>query len=135
MLRRSGSEPGAYLHKRDGTVPGRRKQLPLLASGSASPFARAGGWRIQLLTLYFCLDGSPAVVRYWAAAPRIGETIALPELGGNLNPLRVYDVIWEGTIDPSVSVYVHHAKVDHAICNNVPHGSQRHGQLDEYSRR
>jgi hypothetical protein len=64
--------------------------------------------------------------------PRIGETIALPELGGNLNPLRVFDVIWEGTIDPMVSVYVHHAKVEHAICNDIPHNGERSGVYPEY---
>jgi hypothetical protein len=92
-----------------------------------SHFARAGGLRIQLLTLYFCLDGSASVLRYWPGVPRIGDTIALPELGGNLNPLRVYDVIWEGTIEPTVSVYVHHAKVDHVICNDIPHHMRRDG--------
>ena len=79
-----------------------------------------------MLTLYFCLDGSASVVRYWPSAPRIGETVALPELGGNLNTLRVYDVIWEGTVEPIVSVYVHHAKVDHAICNDIPLNGFRH---------
>ena len=73
-----------------------------------------------MLTLHFCLDGSKSILRYWPSAPRIGDTVALPELGGNLNTLRVFDVIWEGTIDPTVSVYVHHAKVDHAICNDLP---------------
>jgi hypothetical protein len=73
-----------------------------------------------MLTIYFCLDGVKPVLRYWPSAPRIGETIALPELGGNLNPLRVYDVIWEGSLEASVSIYVHHAKVDHAICNDMP---------------
>ncbi len=73
-----------------------------------------------MLTLYFCLNGSAAVVRNWPSVPRIGDTIALPELGGNLNTLRVFDVIWEGTVEPTVSVYVHHAKVDHAICSDIP---------------
>ena len=76
-----------------------------------------------MLTLYFCLNGSAAVVRNWPSAPRIGDTIALPELGGNLNTLRVFDVIWEGTSEPTVSVYVHHAKVDHAVCKDIPHAS------------
>jgi hypothetical protein len=82
-----------------------------------------------MLTLYFCLDGSASVLRYWESVPRIGETVALPELGGNLNLLRVYDVIWEGTVEPSVSVYVHHTKIDHAICNDIPHGLQRNGEF------
>jgi hypothetical protein len=66
-----------------------------------------------MLTIYFCLNDRAPVLRYWCSAPRIGDTIALPELGGNLDPLRVYDVIWEGFEEPSVSVYVHHVKVEH----------------------
>ena len=85
-----------------------------------------------MLTLCFCLDGSASVVREWPSVPQIGEIIALPELGGNLNLLRVYDVIWEGTIEPIVSVYVHHAKVDHAIRYDMPYGSQRNGAVTEY---
>ena len=72
-----------------------------------------------MITLYFCLDGTASVVREWPSTPRIGETIALPELGGNLNPFRVYDVIWEGTVEPCVTVYIHHAKVDHTICDEA----------------
>ena len=60
-----------------------------------------------MLTLHFCLDGSPSTVRYWNSVPRIGDTVSLPELGGNLNLLRVYDVIWEGAMEPTVCVYVH----------------------------
>jgi hypothetical protein len=82
-------------------------------------------------TLYFCLDGAAAVTRNWESVPRIGETIALPELGGNLNPLRVYDVIWEGTLEPVVSVYVHHARVDHIICDDVPHESWQRSRFNE----
>ena len=84
-------------------------------------------------TLYFCLNGAKPVVRNWSAVPRIGETIALPELGGNINPLRVFDVILEGTIEPAVSVYVHHAKVGHAICNDLPVGSQANGTFTEHA--
>lgn len=73
-----------------------------------------------MLTLYFCLDSSPSTVRYWSSVPRIGDTISLPELGGNLNLLRVYDVIWEGAMEPTVTVYVHRCKVDHALCNETP---------------
>jgi hypothetical protein len=85
-----------------------------------------------MTTIYFCLDGAKPVSRNWSSVPRIGETIALPELGGNLNPLRVFDVIWEGTLDPTVSVYVHHAKVEHAICNDLPHSTQRNGTHFDY---
>jgi hypothetical protein len=68
-----------------------------------------------MLTLYFCLEDNAPVLRYWPNAPRVGETISLPEFGGNLNPLKVYDVVWEGFDDPSISVWVHQAKVDHGI--------------------
>lgn len=81
-----------------------------------------------MITIYFCLQDSPPVVRCWCSAPRIGDTIALPELGGNLDPLRVYDVIWEGFDQPSVSVYVHHAKVEHSVCPE----SQRMGRIQSY---
>jgi hypothetical protein len=74
-----------------------------------------------MLTLYFCLNDATAVVRYWASAPRIGDTVALPELGGNLKPLRVYDVIWEGGEEPAVFIYVHHARVEHRQCNEPAH--------------
>jgi hypothetical protein len=86
----------------------------------------------NMQTLYFCLEGAPAVIREWDSVPRIGETVALPELGGNLNPLRVFDVIWEGTIEPVVSVYVHHAKVQHVVCNDVPHHSMRNGASQNF---
>jgi hypothetical protein len=65
-----------------------------------------------MLTLYFCLDDGPPVVRLWPLAPRIGDTVALPELGGNLNPLEVVDVVWEGFEEPSVSVFVQPARVE-----------------------
>ena len=84
-----------------------------------------------MMTLYFCLDGAKSVARDWQSVPRIGETIALPELGGNLNLLRVYDVIWEGTIEPIVSIYLRHAKVDHALCHDWPHGMRRQQALNE----
>jgi hypothetical protein len=69
-----------------------------------------------MLVLYFCLNDSPPVMRYWSSVPRVGDMVALPELGGNLKPLRVYDVIWEGGEEPSISVYVHHATIDHPTC-------------------
>ena len=84
-----------------------------------------------MLTLYFCLDGAAPVLRYWQSVPRIGDTIALPEIGGNLNPLRVYDVIWEGTIEASVSIYVHHARVEHMVCHDTPQSTHRDGFLRE----
>ena len=81
-----------------------------------------------MLVLYFCLSDAPPVIRYWSSAPRIGDTVALPELGGNLDPLRVYDVIWEGIDEPTVSIYVHHAKVDHPVCADHP----KRRSLDNY---
>ena len=66
-------------------------------------------------TIYFCLDDNAPAIRLWPSPPRIGETVSLPEFGGNLSPLKVYDVVWEGFDEPSVSVYLHHAKVDHGI--------------------
>ena len=68
-----------------------------------------------MLTLYFCLEGELPVLRTWSSVPRIGDTIALPELGGNVKPLMVYDVVWEGSEVPSVSVFVHHAKTEHPL--------------------
>jgi hypothetical protein len=85
-----------------------------------------------MLTLHFCLDGSPSTVRYWDSVPRIGDTISLPELGGNLNLLRVYDVIWEGAMEPTVSVYVHRCKVDHALCNETPRNSRQNGSANQH---
>ena len=70
-----------------------------------------------MLTLYFCLEGELPVLRTWSSVPRIGDTIALPELGGNIKPLIVYDVVWEGSEVPSVSVFVHHAKTEHPLRN------------------
>ena len=63
-----------------------------------------------MVTLYFCLDDNAPVLRYWPFVPRVGDTIVLPEWGGNLNPLRVFDVVCEGYDEPSISVYVHAAR-------------------------
>jgi hypothetical protein len=66
-----------------------------------------------MLTIYFCLDdGTPPVVRYWPTTPKIGDTIALPEFGGNLNLLKVHDIVWEGSERPSVSVYLSRVAID-----------------------
>jgi hypothetical protein len=56
-----------------------------------SLFSFFGSRETTVQKLYFCLEGSHAIIREWTSVPRIGDTIALPELGGNLNPLRVYD--------------------------------------------
>jgi hypothetical protein len=82
-----------------------------------------------MLTLYFCLEGEQSVMRYWTSAPRIGDTISLPELGGNLNPLKVYDVIWEGTTEPTVTIYVHHAKVERSVRYDEDNGHVHAGRI------
>ena len=41
-------------------------------------------------------------------------------------------MIWEGTIEPTVSVYVHHAKVEHAIRHEVPHDGQANGSFNRF---
>ncbi len=60
-----------------------------------------------MITLYFCLGDNAPVIRCWPSVPRIGDTIALPELGGNLKHLKVFDVIWEGSDELSISVNVY----------------------------
>ena len=50
-------------------------------------------------------------MRYSSSTPRIGDTISLPELGGNLATLKVFDVIWEFGDDPHVNVLVHQAPI------------------------
>jgi len=80
---------------------------------------------VAMLTLYFCLEESPPVLRYWHSCPRIGDLVALNELGGSLTPLRVYDVVWEGDHDPSVSIYLHHAKIEHPPRIGERRGAER----------
>jgi hypothetical protein len=75
-----------------------------------------------VLTLYFCFEDSPPVLRYWPSCPGIGELVALKEFGGFITPLRVYDVVWEGDDHATVSVYVSHAKVENPIVAK-PHRS------------
>ena len=65
-----------------------------------------------MVTLYFCWRDNAPVMRVWSFVPRIGDTIALPEFGGNLNRLKVYDVVCEGYDEPSISIYLHHARTD-----------------------
>lgn len=59
-----------------------------------------------MLTIYFCFGDALPIVRCWPGVPRIGDTIAFTELGGNLNRLIVSDVVWEGDDIPSISVYL-----------------------------
>ena len=55
-----------------------------------------------MVTLYFCLDDCAPVQRYWSFVPRIGDIIALPELGGDEDNLKVHTVVCEGFEEPSV---------------------------------
>jgi hypothetical protein len=82
---------------------------------------------VSAIALYFHLDDFAPVLRCWASAPRIGDTIALPEMGGNLNPLKVYDVVWEGYDEPSVSVFLHKAKVDYGVLEDPESLHERAG--------
>ena len=58
-------------------------------------------------SLYFYLAHEAPVLRYSSSIPRIGDTVSLPELGGNLATLKVFDVVWEFGDDPHVNVLVH----------------------------
>ena len=58
-------------------------------------------------SLYFYLAHEPPVLRFSSSVPRIGDTISLPELGGNLTTLNVFDIVWEFGDNPHVNVLVH----------------------------
>ena len=62
-------------------------------------------------SLYFYLAHEAPVLRYSSSIPRIGDTVSLPELGGNLATLKVFDVVWEFGDDPHVNVLVHQSPV------------------------
>jgi hypothetical protein len=78
-----------------------------------------------MLPVYFCLDDQLPVMRYWSHTPRIGETITLPELGGSLNPLKVFEVVWDGIEEPSVSIYLHRAGIDHGTGDSLTNDLRR----------
>ena len=59
-----------------------------------------------MVNLYFCYDDKVGVKRSWAVVPRVGDSIALVELAGNLGPLVVSDVVWEGDGVPVATVFV-----------------------------
>ena len=65
-----------------------------------------------MVTLYFYWKDYAPVMRAWSFVPRIGDTIALPEFGGNLHRLAVYDVVCEGYDEPSISIYLHQVQTD-----------------------
>ena len=62
---------------------------------------------LSMQSLYFYLAHEAPVLRYSSSIPRIGDTILLPELGGDLASLKVFDVVWEFGDDPHVNVLVH----------------------------
>ena len=62
-------------------------------------------------SLVFYLKDEAPVLRYSLSTPRIGDTITLPELGGNLASLKVFDVIWEFGDNPHVNVLVHQSPI------------------------
>jgi len=59
-----------------------------------------------MLTMYFCYDGQDPVIRCWPAIPRIGDTVALSELGAEGASFKVTDVVWEGDDEPALSIYL-----------------------------
>jgi hypothetical protein len=83
--------------------------------------ARVPGWpealtgtfligKFAMIVIYFCLDDAAPVMRYWPIVPRAGDVISLPELGGNLNPLKVDCVLWEAHEEPTVTVFLHRSR-------------------------
>ena len=62
-------------------------------------------------SLHFYLAHEAPVLRYSSSIPRIGDTVSLPELGGNLATLKVFDVVWEFGDDPHVNVLVHQSPI------------------------
>ena len=54
----------------------------------------------------FCADDYASVFRNWSMVPRVGDTVVFPELGGNLRPLTVSHVVWEGDSEPDVTIYL-----------------------------
>ena len=63
-----------------------------------------------MVTLYFYLDDYAPVMRLWPSVPRIGQTLALKEFGGNAHPLKVSDVVSVGDDDPSINIYLKQAR-------------------------
>jgi hypothetical protein len=59
-----------------------------------------------MLTMYFCCDGHEPVIRCWPEIPRIGDTVALPELDGQGDSFKVVDVMWEGDDEPTLSIHL-----------------------------
>ena len=61
-------------------------------------------------TMYFCYEGHDPVIRCWSQIPRIGDTVALPELEDVADSFKVVDVMWEGDGEPTLSVHLKRAE-------------------------
>ncbi|HVT30441.1 MAG TPA: hypothetical protein VHE81_20690 [Lacipirellulaceae bacterium] len=59
-----------------------------------------------MLTLYFCWGDRAPVVRCWSICPRIGDTLSLPEFGGNAHEFIVSKVVWEGFEEPRITIHL-----------------------------
>lgn len=64
-----------------------------------------------MVNLYFCYDDMIGIKRAWSVVPRIGDTVAIEELTGQLGPLVVSDVVWEGDGQPVATVFVKRLQV------------------------
>jgi hypothetical protein len=60
-------------------------------------------------TMYFCYEGRDPIIRCWREIPRIGDTVALPELDDEGDSFRVMEVVWEGEDEPTLSIYLKRA--------------------------
>jgi hypothetical protein len=59
-----------------------------------------------MLTIYFCYDGRDPIIRCWPSIPRVGDTVALPELESEGDSFTVVDVLWQGDDEPTLSIYL-----------------------------
>jgi hypothetical protein len=60
-----------------------------------------------MITIYFCYDGQEPIIRCWPEIPRIGDTVALPELDDEGESYKVVDVLWEGEDhEPTISIHL-----------------------------
>lgn len=58
-----------------------------------------------MLTMYFCYEGRDPIIRCWPEIPRIGDSVALPELEDEGESFKVADVLWEGEDhEPTLSI-------------------------------
>ena len=62
-------------------------------------------------SLHFYLKNKAPVLRNSSSIPWIGDTVSLPELGGDLATRKVFDVVWEFGDNPHVNVLVHQSTI------------------------